>query len=265
MLTLDLRAEGQTLANAFTPMPELNDDDRHAAIATWRGRMVNEHISSRVFAALVPQLMRAGIDTARIEAVSVMIGDELRHGRLCAAMVEALGGEARAPYPELSAIPDHADASPLEAVLRNVLSICCLSETVAVSLISAERLRAGQPDMARTLDGILADEVRHSRFGWTLLEAVQDRLDDATRARLSRYLVVAFRHLLAHELAHLPEGPPPGPAAEAVGVCDGDESRALFFDTVAEVIVPRLEALGLAAAPAWDEARGVGAAVCLKA
>ena len=50
-------------------------------------------------------------------------------------------------------------------------------------------------------------------------------------------------------------GPPPSEAAEAVGVCGGDLSRALFFDTVAEVIVPRLEALGLAATAAWSTAR----------
>ena len=257
MATLNLRAEGQAIAAAFGPMPDLNDDERAAAIDTWRGRMVNEHISSRVFAALVPQLMRAGVNSERIEAVAAEIGDELRHGRQCAAMVEALGGEALAPYPTLSEVPDHADAPPLEAVLRNVLSICCLSETVAVSLISAERLRAEQDDMATTLDRILADEVRHSRFGWSLLEAVQDELDASTRERLSRYLVVAFRHLVAHELAHLPATAAPSAAAEAAGVCAGRESRALFFDTVAEVIVPRLETLGLSALAAWDEARGL--------
>jgi len=213
--------------------------------------MVNEHISARVFAALVPQLMRAGVASERIEAVATMIADELRHGRQCAAMVEALGGEAVAPLPPLALVPDHEDAPPLEAVLRNVLSICCLSETVAVALISAERLRAGQSDMESTLDRILADEVQHSRFGWRLLEEVHEQLDEPTRARLGRYLVVAFRHLVAHELAHLPPGPAPTESAEAVGVCDGAQSRELFFDTVEEIIVPRLEALGLPAAQAW--------------
>ncbi len=256
---LNLRAEGQALAAAFAPMPELDPDERAAAIATWRGRMVNEHMSARVFAALVPQLMKAGVASAQLEAVAIMIGDELRHGRQCAAMVEALGGCAETPLPDLPAVPAHDDAPPLEAALRNVLSICCLSETVAVSLVSAERSRAGHADMERTLDEILADEVRHSRFGWTLLQEVQHRLDAPTRERLGRYLVVAFRHLVAHELAHLPLTAPPSERAEAVGVCDGAESRELFFDTVQQVIVPRLETLGLPAAAAWSEAGGRGA------
>lgn len=250
---LDLRQEGQKLAADFGPMPALNLAERSAAIDTWRGRMVNEHISSRVFAALVPQMMRAGASSSRLEALATMIGDELRHGRLCAAMVEALGGQARAPYPDLAQVPDHGDAAPLEAALRNLLSICCLSETVAVALISAERLHAGQADMGKTLDGILADEVRHSRFGWTWLEEVQPQIDDAMRGRLGRYLTVAFRHLVAHELAHLPAGPTPSLGAMQVGVCDGREARALFFDTVAQVIVPRLQALGLPAQQAWRE------------
>ena len=38
-----------------------------------------------------------------------MIQDELRHGQQCAGMVHSLGGEARAPMPELSDVPDHGD------------------------------------------------------------------------------------------------------------------------------------------------------------
>ena len=59
---------------------------------------------------------------------------ERRHGVLCGAVVEALGGEARAEVPERAPFPDHGDVSPREGALRNVLSVACLSETVAVSL-----------------------------------------------------------------------------------------------------------------------------------
>jgi len=247
---LDLRAEAAAEA-ATLDLAGLTAEDRAFAIGTWRGRMVNEHVSARVFAALIPQMMAAGVRARLIAEVAAMIAEELRHGVQCAAMVHALGGEAVAEVPPLPSVPEHADAGALEALLRNVLSISCLSETVAVALIGAERETAGPPAMQETLTTILADEVGHARFGWRLLEELAPRLDDAIRARLGDYLVAGFRHLREHELAHLPPRPAPSPEAEAYGVCDGREARALFFETVRSVIVPGLEAFGIPAGRAW--------------
>ncbi|TNF30526.1 MAG: ferritin-like domain-containing protein [Deltaproteobacteria bacterium] len=233
----------------------LGASDREAAIGTWLGRMVNEHISARVFAALVPQLMAAGVEHDDLARVAGMIGEELSHGVMCGAVVEALGGEAFAPLPALDAVPTHADAGPVEAALRNLLSICCLSETVAVALITAEAERTPVPELAEVLRVILADEVGHARFGWRLLGPLLERLDAESpegRERLGGYLIGAFRHLREHELAHLPPRPAPSPEAERYGVCDGNEARALFFDTVETVIVPGLAAHGLPARVAWE-------------
>ena len=78
-------------------------------------------------------------ETAALQAeVPAMIADEYRHARQCAGVVLALGGDPVAPLPAIQALPEHADVSPLEAVLRNVISVGCLSETVAVSVIRAE-------------------------------------------------------------------------------------------------------------------------------
>jgi hypothetical protein len=234
---------------------ELRDLDavaRESAVRTWRGRMVNEHGSARVFAALAGQLERAGIECTQVRA---MIAEEHRHGELCAAVVEALGGDAAAEVPPAPEVPAHADIDPLEAAVRGVLSVSCLSETVAVALIDAERRSAGPPALSRLLAEILADEVGHARAGWRLLERLAPRLRAGARARLSDYLVVAFAHLREHELAHLPPRPSPSPAAEAVGVCDGHAARRLFFATVEDVIVPGLQAHGLAAAAAWRAAQ----------
>jgi len=40
-------------------------------------------------------------------------------------------------------------------------------------------------------------------------------------------------------------------AARAYGLCDGADARALFYDTVRDVIIPRLEAHGVPAEAAW--------------
>ena len=82
--------------------------------------------------------------------------------------------------------------------------------------------------------------------------------DDGLKQRLSDYLAVAFAHLETHELGHLPVQAPPPPEGAALGLCDGSDARALFYDTVERVIVPALEAHGLQAAHAWAHRRPPG-------
>jgi hypothetical protein len=131
-----------------------------------------------------------------------------------------------------------------------------LSETVAVALITAERLETRPPALQEALTEILGDEVGHARFGWRLLDELAPRIDDDLRTRLGDYLPVAFLHLLDYELAHLPvQHRPPSDTVEGYGVCNGRDARALFYDTIASVIVPELEARNLPGAAAWAVAR----------
>ncbi len=248
MPTLDLRAPARAfMPRVPTDLPHL----RAAAIATWRGRMINEHSSARVFEGLAKQLAAAGLDDVVAE-VRGFADEERRHGVLCGAVVEALGGQALAEVPDGDEYPAHEDAgSSLEAALRNMLAICCLSETVAVSLIGAERIEMPEGELRELLTRIYADEVGHSRFGWRTLARLAPSLDRETKERLGDYLEVAFDHLVEHELAHLPESSQPPPEGVALGLCSGPDARRLFFDTVEQVIVPGLEVHGIPARRAW--------------
>lgn len=238
---LDLRAQVRPIA--LPSIPALRD----AAIETWRGRMVNEYASASVFAALARQLADASMDSREVASFA---DEERRHGALCGSVVESLGGKALGELPEAAELPLHADAAtPLEAAMRNVLSICCLSETVAVALIGAERLEMPDGELRELLTTIWSDEVGHARFGWRLLS--QLALDAGTRERLADYLELAFAHLVEHELAHLPLSSRPPPDGVVYGLCNGSDARRLFFDTVETVIVPRLDALGIDARRAW--------------
>ncbi|MBI2393878.1 MAG: ferritin-like domain-containing protein [Deltaproteobacteria bacterium] len=241
MIALDLR----DAARAHRPALEADPRARASAIATWRGRMINEWSSSRVFGALAAQMERAGAFAARVSEIEAFAEEERTHGVLCGAVVEALGGEARADLPDCPPIPEHTGVDPEVAVLRNVLSICCLSETVAVALIAAERLEMPEGALRDLLTRIWSDEIGHARFGWTLLGEVVPALSPERRAGLAAYVPTALAHLVEHELAHLPatRGTPPG--GEALGLCAGEDARALFFDTVEQVIHPRLSELGL--------------------
>jgi hypothetical protein len=244
---LDLRAIDE-------PIPDLDGvalapDERRHAIHEWRGRMVSEHCSARVFAALLAPMMRAGIDASRQAAVATMVADELRHARLCASLVTALGGDARAPLPaELPDVPAHEDAGPLEALLRNLLAISCLEETAAVAVLEGVRHRATAAPVAAIVRSILADEVAHARLGWSLLDEMHP-LAGALCDRLGAYLVPAFRQLFARFLVPSAHA---SLAGSSVGACDPEQDRAVFLRTVAEVIVPGLEAFGLAAATAVE-------------
>jgi hypothetical protein len=247
MDTLDLVDEARRMRPALAAIdPAL----RTAAQRTWRGRMVNEHGSAPVFEGLARQLRRAG-DAGRAEECLRMAGEERTHGVLCGAVVEALGGEARAPAKTQHAFPEHAGVPLLEAITRNVLSTCCLAETVAVAIISAEREEMPAGDLRRLLGTILADEVGHARFGWRFLDDALREQDGAARDRLGAYLRVAFASLERHELAGLPAAACFPEGAAAFGLCNGGEARELFYATVDDVIVPRLEAHGIGAAAAW--------------
>jgi hypothetical protein len=249
---LDLRAA----AAEYRPsIPELSHL-REAAIVTWRGRMINEHGSARVFEALAEQLRAAGLSESILAQCRSFAAEERHHGVLCGAVVEALGGEATAHVEVGPLVPAHEDAaSALEAALRNVLSVCCLSETVAVALIGAERLEMPEGELRKLLTRIYADEVGHSRFGWRLLGALAPSLDETTRSRLGDYLVVALEHLVEHELAHLPITSEPPAEGAVYGLCCGKDARALFFDTIETIIVPGLEHHKIPAKRAWSQAR----------
>ena len=260
MARLDLTFEAEALDfDLSAAAASLTAQELTVAIGTWRARMRNEHVSARVFAQLLPQMMEVGVPAVSQQAVATMISDELRHGRLCAGVVLGLGGEAVVEVPPLPDVPTHDDADALEGLVRNVLSVSCLSETVAVSLISAERLNAGHPVLDETLESILADEVRHARFGWNLLTELSGSLSASVRARLGDYLAPAFAHLRIYEMAHISPHPAPSKAAEDYGVCDGPSARQIFLDTVRDVIIPGLEEHGLPAARAWTASLTIAA------
>jgi hypothetical protein len=255
MPTIDLRESAKGFQPEVPQLPHL----REAAVATWRGRMINEYSSARVFDGLAEQFALAGVHDV-VDEVRGFASEERRHGVLCGAVVQALGGEAFAEVPDGDVYPRHEDAkSPLEAALRNMLSICCLSETVAVSLIGAERIEMPAGELRDLLTKIYADEVGHSRFGWRTIARLAPSLDADTKERLGDYLEVAFDHLVEHELGHLPESSQPPPEGVQLGLCSGPDARQLFFDTLEQVIIPGLEAHGIPARRAWNNTAAAAA------
>lgn len=249
---LDLRSE--TRRAPRVALDAIAPADLDAARTNWRERMVSEYASARVFGQLVGQMMRAGLPAMETRRVAAMAEQELDHGVLCARMLAALGGEPLAELPDLRDIPSHDDATPLVAVLRNVISIGCCSETVAVALVATERELAGPPAVREVLDRILADEVKHSRFGWRIVTKIAPSLSANERADLDAYLVDVFVHQRRFHSPFL-RMPCASDAGLAIGAPHGPSNWAVFEDTMEAVIVPGLAHLGFAAGEAWEIAR----------
>lgn len=245
MSRIDLREAAQ----AHRPAIQVDPSLRSLAIGTWRARMINEYRSGDVFEALADQLVEAELDEASIARCREFAREERHHGVLCGAVVEALGGAAEAELPADAPVPEHADVPRQEAALRNLISVCCLSETIAVALIGLERDEMPDGPLRVLLTTIWADECGHANFGWRRIGALIPE-DAEGRRRVEDYLAVAFAHLEQHELAHFPERDPP-PGGEAVGLCKGSDARLLLQATVEQVIIPALTSHGLDAERAW--------------
>ena len=248
---VDLRAPARA---ARIPLPMPPEPLVEPAIRTWRARMVNEYRSAAVFEALADQLEAVGAEARHVDVFRGFADDERRHGVQCGAVVASLGGEAVAVGEDPPAFPLHADAHPMEGALRNLIAVSCLSETVAVALIGAEREDLPEGPLKELLTRIWSDECGHAHAGWKLVaELLPD--DPALKERLGDYLEVALGHLERHELAHLPAGAVWPEGAEAWGLCSGGEARELFDATVQDVILPGLERMGIPAHRAWENRR----------
>ena len=218
---LDLRRTARRATIPRLDVGEVTAADLEAARTNWRERMASEHASARVFGALVGGMMNAGLPAAETSRVANMVRQELEHAELCATVLTALGSEPVAQVAELAPVPEHADASPLEAILRNVISVGCCSETVAVALVATEREQAGPRPLRRVLDQILRDEIKHSRFGWRLVDRYAPALTAKERASLGDYLVDAFAHQIRFHAPFLAM-----PCASEAGVAIGRRTGA---------------------------------------
>jgi hypothetical protein len=143
--------------------------------------------------------------------------------------------------------PFHEDVEPIEGVVRNLIHVSCLSESIAVALIGHERELMPPGPLSDRLTSIFADECAHAAFGWRLVRVLAPRVD---RMGFLPWLQLCFRHVEHHELRHIPLGVWPTEGA-AVGLCDGAVARELLVRTLENLVVPGLDDVGFPATEAW--------------
>ncbi|MFT3764036.1 MAG: ferritin-like domain-containing protein [Minicystis sp.] len=224
----------------------------------WLERMENEYSSTTVFSQLAGQLMEAN---ATLDATAVtlrMAQDELRHAELCAAVVRAMGGEARrARETSIVAIARHPGVSDEERAIRNVVFTTCLSEMNSVSYFVAGLETMTDPCLRDVTRRLLADEVLHGRFGFAYLEAWSPWLDanPGARASIGTYLAFAFAVVEREFTRGETKRFTPTPDDDALGVLPPGLSAETFRRTMIEAVVPGLERFGIPAEDAWKQRR----------
>jgi hypothetical protein len=182
---LELDAQAPTRRPALAPDLSLGTaEDRDAAQMAWAGRVVDEHRSVIVFSELLTRLARAEAPFDALCAVQRLIGDELRHVRLCAQMSAGFAslGALAIDLEDLGLPPtDAPDAvRALEIVARELV----VAEAESVRVLRAYRDAATDPACHAALELLLLDEARHAAAGRALFDRLVAAFDPALLAPL---------------------------------------------------------------------------------
>jgi hypothetical protein len=239
---------------AFDPAPYASSALERAQ-RLWAVRATAEHESALIFAGLMPFALEAGASLDTQLVIAGMAEDEMRHALICADVARALGREP--PTPVAPPVFPRSARPIGEQFLRHVIFGNCLAETVNVARLVDASEHARDPFLREALLALLADEIRHARFGFVLvtewvpwLRAHPDSL-----AALDGFLPEAFAAL---EKTFSGVGAPRdgyGDDGRALGSPDPARLPETFTVTVEQAIVPGLDRLGLAASAAWQARR----------
>jgi hypothetical protein len=104
--------------------------------------------------------------------------DEVRHARVTARMARRFGG---VPVPVRVA---PVGLRPLAAVTVENAVEGCVRETFGALVASFQAARAGDPAIARAMEGIARDETRHAALSWAIARWAAGRLDVEARGCL---------------------------------------------------------------------------------
>jgi len=258
-------AEGEVALGVALPAPVLDGytaAQRAFAVAAWPLRAAEELRSALIYRALASASRAAGLPAPWPARFAEVVGDEVRHARLCATVGARLGAGA----PRYDAGPVRRRLAPLaEPIARTAALLCnevAIGETISMTLFRAGRRATREPLTRAALASIAGDEVRHQRLGWDGLAALWPVLDAAHREALQREATTALaaseQQIAVPVLRRLEAGEPFDPRYSELGVLAPEVRVETFYAAVERLVVPRLDRVGLDGGRAWRERyRGV--------
>jgi hypothetical protein len=243
---------------------------RRAAAIQWAGRARAEHGSIHQFTQLGHALANARVPLSIHGALARLVTDEVRHAELCADMALACWPEGksespavfdwpppRAPWPDPPAASD--EVALLGWAAEAIAVACCLGETMSRPMLEAIAVVATDPLAEACARQILRDEHLHATFGWEALAFLWPQLDDPRRASLHRRVAKAFSGFEATTACGIPLVDVVGKELEVergepnLGTLTDLQYAMIFYATLEQEILPKLEAIGIDAKRAWAE------------
>jgi len=229
-------------------MPDRDDviDGMDAALRrkvaqTWARRAHEELKAAMAFTLLSRELLAAGAVPDVLARVTRAVSDEVRHAEILRALASRYLGQ-EAPWPPGMDLPPESPGEPPRVLASlHVVTLCCVSESIASVFIEASHEAATSPSARASLGVVLADEVEHGRAGWVYLASVRE--DRTVMTAVQRAMVSMVRKAVESwfdfSAIVLPDGAPEH------GLLSNEEVRACVVTALRELVLPGFSQLGL--------------------
>jgi 1,2-phenylacetyl-CoA epoxidase catalytic subunit len=219
------------------------------AAAAWPMRAAEELRSALIYRALATA-SRAALPAFADRFASVA-REEVGHARLCASVGD-----------QLRAAPPHYDARPVRDRLERVpdpqartvalvVAEVAIGETISMTMFRESRRATTEPLTRAAIESILADESRHQQLGWDALAALGP--GDAAQRDATLALAASEQQIAVPALRFLEAGEAFDPAWASLGVVEPSRRVEAFYAGVEQLVIPRLDELGLDGARAWSQ------------
>jgi hypothetical protein len=210
--------------------------------ATWAFRTRAEIEATARFARIAAELAEVGATEVVLRGAAEASADELRHRDLCAQLAARWGEpDAMNHVPPKTRI-GRSEMDPRDRLLWEIVSVCCVSETMNVALLTRCLEVAKDEEIRTTLHELLRDEVRHARLGWAHLAAERA----AGRGQfLADVMPLVLEASIEPGFLEGKHAPPWTDALYDYGELPWVELVGIFRDTLNLVVFPGLDANGI--------------------
>lgn len=162
-----------TIAPGFTP-------HRQAIAAAWAEQARFEHASIASFSRFVLQLLACGAPAELVADAAAALSEEVDHARLFFGFASFYADRPIGPGP-LDTHDSLNDADGFEPAVLGALREGCIAETISAWHARFAARSARDPVLARTLERVAEEELRHAALAWRFLAWAMPRCRDSLR------------------------------------------------------------------------------------
>lgn len=224
-------------------------DQLEFAIGAWPLRAAEELRSALIYRALTRSSRE--VLPAFADRFSTVAGEEVGHARLCATVGTRLG--ARAPRYDANPVRLRLARvqDPLDRTIALVAGEVAIGETISMAMFRESRRATTEPLSRAAIELILADEARHHQLGWDALAALGP--SETMQREATNALASSEQQIAAPALRFLERGDHFDPVWAALGVIDPERRVEAFYAAVEQLVIPRLDRIGLDGARAFAD------------